>query len=66
LLSHPFDSFSKFENSVRRHNHIGLAHALLLALAKAGKLDSAKADAQRGMKEYLERRKEMGLDMDEN
>ncbi|KAJ8596382.1 hypothetical protein M405DRAFT_928878 [Rhizopogon salebrosus TDB-379] len=55
-----------FENSVRRHNHIGLAHALLLALAKARKLDSAKAAAQRRMKEYLERRKEMGLEMDES
>jgi ubiquitin carboxyl-terminal hydrolase L5 len=51
---------------VRRHNHIGLAHALLLALAKARKLDSAKAAAQRRMKEYLERRKEMGLEMDES
>jgi ubiquitin carboxyl-terminal hydrolase L5 len=46
-----------FENSLRRHNHIGLVHALLLALAKAGKLDSAKADAQRVMQERLERQR---------
>jgi len=46
---------------LRRHNHIGLAHALLLALAKAGKFDSARAGAQRVMKERLERRKETGL-----
>jgi ubiquitin carboxyl-terminal hydrolase L5 len=51
--------FSKFENSSRRHNHIGLVHALLLALAKAGKLDSAKADAQRVMQERLERQRAM-------
>jgi len=27
-----------FENAMRRHNHVGLAHALLLGLARAGKL----------------------------
>ncbi|EGN99598.1 hypothetical protein SERLA73DRAFT_106221 [Serpula lacrymans var. lacrymans S7.3] len=54
-----------FENSLRRHNHVGLAHALLVALAKAGKLDSAKEVAKQVMKDRIERRKEIG-DMDED
>lgn len=40
----------QFENSLRRHNHLGLIHALVLALAKAGKLDAAKALARESMK----------------
>ncbi|KAG2072233.1 cysteine proteinase [Suillus decipiens] len=48
-----------FENSSRRHNHIGLVHALLLALAKAGQLDSAKADAQRVMQGRSEKQRAM-------
>ncbi|KAL0956215.1 hypothetical protein HGRIS_002371 [Hohenbuehelia grisea] len=39
-----------FENSLRRHNHMGLAHAILLAMAKAGKLEGAKTDAKNIMK----------------
>jgi Ubiquitin carboxyl-terminal hydrolases len=37
--------YIQFENSLRRHNHLGLLHALLLGLAKAGKLDAAKEGA---------------------
>jgi len=56
-----------FENSLRRHNHIGLAHALLVALAKAGQLLSVTENARKVMRERLARRNEMGLgDMDED
>jgi len=47
-----------FENSLRKHNHLGFLHALLLALAKAGKLDTAKEGAKTSMKERRERMKE--------
>jgi ubiquitin carboxyl-terminal hydrolase L5 len=47
-----------FENSLRRHNHLGLLHAFLLALAKAGKLEAAKEGAKSVMKERRERAKE--------
>jgi ubiquitin carboxyl-terminal hydrolase L5 len=46
----------QFENSLRRHNHVGLMYALLIALAKAGKLESAKEGARSAMKERVERR----------
>lgn len=39
-----------FENSLRRHNHLGLIHALLLGLAKANGLEAAKEDAKAKMK----------------
>ncbi|KAF8124917.1 hypothetical protein EV363DRAFT_1435080 [Boletus edulis] len=56
-----------FENSLRRHNHIGLVHALLVGLAKAGKLSSAAEDARKVMRERVARRREMGLGaMDED
>lgn len=32
----------QFENALRKHNHLGLVHGLVLALAKAGKLGPAK------------------------
>ncbi|KAF7981987.1 hypothetical protein HWV62_30815 [Athelia sp. TMB] len=35
-----------FENSLRRHNHLGLLHALLLALARAQKLTPAVEGAR--------------------
>jgi ubiquitin carboxyl-terminal hydrolase L5 len=44
----------KFENSLRRHNHVGLVHALLVALAKEGKLEEAKQGARRAMQERVE------------
>ena len=55
---------SQFENSLRRHNHLGLLHALLLVLAKAGKLEGAKEGARGVMRERREQareRREKGL-----
>jgi len=46
-----------FENSLRRHNHVGLVHALLVALAKSGRLGPAKENATRAMQERVERHK---------
>jgi ubiquitin carboxyl-terminal hydrolase L5 len=54
---HPL--YIQFENSLRRHNHLGLLHALLLGLAKAGKLDAAKEGAKKAMRERKERVAEM-------
>ncbi|KIM72657.1 hypothetical protein PILCRDRAFT_93377 [Piloderma croceum F 1598] len=48
-----------FKNSLRRHNHLGLLHALLLGLAKAGKLDAAKE----GMKKTMRERREWVAEM---
>ncbi|KAG6861681.1 hypothetical protein C0995_013250 [Termitomyces sp. Mi166 len=44
-----------FENSLRRHNHVGLVHALLVALAKGGKLSSAQAMAKTTMQARIEK-----------
>jgi len=55
-----------FENSLRRHNHVGLVQALLLSLAKAGKLSAAEEEAKRAMKERIEQRRARGEDMDED
>ncbi|KAF8973179.1 hypothetical protein BDZ97DRAFT_1779883 [Flammula alnicola] len=55
-----------FENSLRRHNHVGLVQALLLALAQGGKLSSAEEAAKKVMKERIEQRKARGGDMDED
>ncbi|KAI0812270.1 ubiquitin carboxyl-terminal hydrolase [Irpex lacteus] len=52
-----------FENSLRRHNHIGLVHGLLKALAKAGKLNEAKENAKKALSE---RRAKKGDSMDED
>ncbi|KAF7315253.1 Ubiquitin carboxyl-terminal hydrolase [Mycena indigotica] len=52
-----------FENSLRKHNHVGLVHALIVALAKAGKLESAKTSAKSTMKERIEARKAKGADL---
>lgn len=54
----------QFENSLRRHNHIGFIHALLTALAKAGKLEQAKENAKKVMSER--RAKKGGSAMDED
>lgn len=48
--------YSQFENSLRRHNHVGLVHALTLALAKAGRLEAVTEQAKTKMKERIERR----------
>ncbi|KAF9476363.1 hypothetical protein BDN70DRAFT_839385 [Pholiota conissans] len=55
-----------FENSLRRHNHVGLVQALLLALAKAGKLAPAVETASQTMQERIEQRKARGEDMEED
>ena len=49
---HPL--YIQFENSLRRHNHLGLLHALLLGLAKAGKLDAAKEGAKKAKRVDLD------------
>lgn len=45
-----------FENSLRRHNHLGLVHTLLLSMAKAGKLSAAQEQAKTTMKARIEKR----------
>lgn len=55
------------ENSLRRHNHIGLAHAALLALEKAELLQPAIEEARRAMRERVEQRRRIGFTgMDED
>jgi hypothetical protein len=51
-----FPFTAQFENSLRRHNHVGLIHVLLLQLAKAGKLEPAKEEAKNTMKGRIEKR----------
>ncbi|THG96179.1 hypothetical protein EW026_g5608 [Hermanssonia centrifuga] len=53
-----------FENSLRRHNHFGLIHALLLALAKGNQLETAKENAKKALSER--RAKKGGSAMDED
>ncbi|KAJ4483683.1 hypothetical protein J3R30DRAFT_1817076 [Lentinula aciculospora] len=55
-----------FENSLRRHNHVGLVHSLLVALAKAGRLEPAKESAKSIMKERISKAKMKGETMDES
>ena len=50
----------QFENSLRRHNHVGLLHALALALAKSGRLASVTEQARAKMKERIERGRRQG------
>ncbi|KAJ7668465.1 ubiquitin carboxyl-terminal hydrolase [Mycena polygramma] len=51
-----------FENSLRKHNHFGFVHALVFAMAKAGKLESAKESAKKVMKQRIEARKAKGAE----
>jgi len=55
-----------FENSLRRHNYLGFIHALLVAMAKTGRLDAAKEGAKKAMQERIQKRKEKGESMDED
>ncbi|KZP12384.1 cysteine proteinase [Athelia psychrophila] len=48
-----------FENSLRRHNHLGLLHALLLALARSGKLTPAVDAARTKGREMREMRQKL-------
>jgi ubiquitin carboxyl-terminal hydrolase L5 len=56
----------QFENSLRRHNHVGLVYALLLELAKAGKLEPAKEEAKKIMRERVEKKIAKGEAMNED
>ena len=56
----------QFENSLRRHNHVGLVQALLLALAKSGKMSSAEEAAKKTMEDRIQQKKARGEDMDED
>lgn len=51
----------QFENSLRRHNHIGLVHALLVGLAEAGQLSPVTQNARKVMGERVARQREAGL-----
>ncbi|KAG7090949.1 hypothetical protein E1B28_010019 [Marasmius oreades] len=55
-----------FENSLRRHNHVGLMHALLVALATAGKLSPARENAKNVMKDRIQKAKDRGEATDED
>ncbi|KAI0329220.1 ubiquitin-specific protease [Cubamyces sp. BRFM 1775] len=54
-----------FENSLRKHNYLGFIHALLLNMAKAGRLEAAKEGAKKALQERIERKKKGEL-MDED
>lgn len=43
-----------------------MVHALLAALAKAGKLDDVKEVAKKSMSERIAKAKEKGMDLDED
>ncbi|KAF8875811.1 ubiquitin-specific protease [Gymnopilus junonius] len=71
ILGRITDEISKrerwaFENSLRRHNHVGLVQALLLSLAKAGRLSAAEEGARKALKDRLEQQKARGEDMQED
>ncbi|KAH9847190.1 ubiquitin-specific protease [Lenzites betulinus] len=55
-----------FENSLRRHNYLGFIHALLLNMAKAGKLDAAKDGAKKALQARLEKKRKGEAVMDED
>ncbi|KAK2467853.1 hypothetical protein APHAL10511_000148 [Amanita phalloides] len=55
-----------FENSLRRHNYVGLVHALLLAFAKADKLSEARQSALKLMQDRVETRRKKGENMEED
>lgn len=58
--------YAQFENSLRRHNHVGLLHALVHALAKSGKLPAAKENARQASTARAQRRKAAGGAMEED
>jgi ubiquitin carboxyl-terminal hydrolase L5 len=61
-----FDPVSQFENSLRRHNDVGLVHALLLGLAKGGRLSSAQEEAKKMLQARIDKRGAKGEGMDED
>ncbi|EJU04119.1 hypothetical protein DACRYDRAFT_20752 [Dacryopinax primogenitus] len=71
LVHHIYAEKSKraeweFENSLRRHNHVGLIHSLLLALAKAGGLDTAVQKAKQKMIEARQKAAKSDTKMEED
>jgi ubiquitin carboxyl-terminal hydrolase L5 len=54
----------QFENSLRRHNHLGLLHALLVAMAKGGKLSGAVEQARTERVAKLNAKGEEGMNED--
>jgi hypothetical protein len=56
----------QFENSLRRHNYVGMIHSLALALAKAGRLDAAADSARTAMRKRIEERRKKRQPMDED
>ncbi|GAA5992938.1 hypothetical protein JCM5350_007811 [Sporobolomyces pararoseus] len=54
------------ENSLRRHNYIGLVHAVLVEMAKQGQLKGRIEEAKVTMKKKIEDRKAKGIAMDED
>lgn len=47
-----------FENALRRHNHLGLVHALLVELGKAGQLQPAIEESKKVVRERQEKARE--------
>ena len=66
LLFLSYYDLSQFENSLRRHNYVGMIHSLTLTLAKAGRLDAAAEGARTAMTKRLEERRKKRQPMDED
>lgn len=47
-----------FDNALRRHNHLGLVHALLVELGRAGHLQPAIEESKKAMRERKEKAKD--------
>jgi len=56
----------QFENSLRRHNYVGMIHSLALALAKAGRLDAAAEGARTAMRKRIEEHRKKRQPIDED
>lgn len=60
---------TQFENSLRRHNHLGTIHAILLAMAQTelldGAVDAAKTKMAERIKAAQEKRAKGEHDMEE-
>ncbi|KAH9993210.1 ubiquitin-specific protease [Russula vinacea] len=55
-----------FENSLRRHNYVGMIHSLAVALAKSGRLDAAADNARTAMRKRIEERRKKRQPMEED
>jgi len=54
------------ENSLRRHNYVGLVHAVLVEMAKQGQLEGRIEEAKTTRKKKIEERKAKGVAVDED